>query len=264
MFYGTYIGNDRMLIKTQWGMRLIVSSYDMSLMPTLLVDGVMEQGLTNWLLKNRTNFRGKKVVDVGANIGYFTVLLACIVGDGKVYAYEANPKVYDILMENIYLSQLQNTVVPFNRAVGDRTGITEFYVSKKYQGNSSLVEHTDRYLEQFATDEFEEITVDIEELNIYRNDEIELVKIDVEGAELDVFNGMCQLIINKKVKNIVFELNKNMLGEKSSTLYRELEYYREHYGALYYLFTPEGEIKFAKLDDIFANDYVDNILVKFS
>jgi FkbM family methyltransferase len=262
MFHGTYIGNNRMLIKTAWGIRLIASCDDMSLMPTLMVDGVIEVGFTNWIRRNTEQFAGKTVIDVGANIGYFTALLACV--SDKVYAYEANPEVYKLLMDNIYLSQLQDKVVPFNKAVTSFSDILlGFYVSKKYQGNSSLVSHTAEYREQFATDEFDKIVVNTDTLDRYKDEEIFLVKIDVEGGELDVLDGMDNLIVNNKVKNIVLEFNRNMLGANADNLLMQLEIYRKQFGALFYTFTPEGETRFTLLENIASQDYIDNILVRF-
>lgn len=265
MFYGTYIGNDRMLIKTAWGMRLIASAKDMSLMPTLLVDGAIESGLTNWLINNQESFKGKNIIDVGANIGYFTVLFGCIVGqEGRVIAYEANPSVFKLLEENIYLGQLQGRTALINRAVvGDDREYIEFYASEVYQGNSSTIPHTKEYKEQFATDSIVSFRVPCETLNRYTDEKIALVKIDVEGAELDVLEGMGDLLASDKVQYIVFELNKNMAGDKFEELKNRLISYRARYGALFYLFSPQGETRHVTLDEIFAHDYIDNILIKF-
>jgi FkbM family methyltransferase len=263
--YGAYIGNDKMLIKTAWGMRLIASCSDMSLMPTLMVNGQIEEGLTNWLINNQEKFRDKIIIDVGANIGYFTVLFGCIVGEtGKVVAYEANPRVFDMLKENIYLSQLHTRTTLINRAVSDKVGRLGFHVSTKYQGNSSLKEHGELYKTQFATDEFEEIEVIAEPISYFLGMEhdIELIKIDVEGAEYKVLLGAKDLLQSGKVKNVVFELNKNMLGDETEKLVELLKELKEG-GALFYAFTQQGETIHVQLDDLLQHDYVDNILIRF-
>jgi FkbM family methyltransferase len=264
VFHGTYIGNDRMLIKTAWGMRLIASCSDMSLMPTLMVDGIIEGGFTNWLIKNQESFRGKNILDVGANIGYFTVLFSCIAGKGgQVVAFEANPKVIGLLKENIYLSQLQEIaeVMPYAVSNSHMSKI-RFNVSTKYQGNSSLMTHSDKYKEQFATDEFEEAeatTVALDFIGLPEN--IELLKIDVEGAEYKVLIGAQQLLVSGRVKYVMFELNKNMLGEDTEPL-RLLLHNLNSIGAMFYVLSAEGNETHIKLEDIFANDYIDNILMK--
>jgi FkbM family methyltransferase len=264
VFHGTYIGNDRMLIKTAWGMRLITSCSDMSLMPTLMVDGVIEASFTNWLIKNQERFQGKRIIDVGANIGYFTVLFGCIVGpNGSVFAYEANPKVYDFLKENIYLSQLQDRVLLLNRAVSSKYDNLVFHVSKRYQGNSSLKDHSAEYRKQFATDTFDTIYVPAEPLDCHQFDkDIELIKIDVEGAEYDVLSGAWELLKTGRVKNVMLELNKNMLGKDTGKLYDLLCRLNDEFGAMFYLLNPDGTERYAGLNDIFVNDYVDNILMK--
>ena len=265
MFHGAYIGNGKILIKTAWGMRLIASSSDMSLMPTLMVDGVIEIGLTNWLLKNKEEFLGGLVIDVGANIGYFTVLLGCIVGDkGAVIAYEANPKVYSLLKESIYLGQLQDRTSLINKAVSSGFSTIPFYTSTKYQGNSSIHEHGDSYKTQFATDEFETIDVKSEPLDIYSSisGRIKLIKIDVEGAEYEVLRGMEKLLDYGMVENIVLELNKKMLGDDVDRLHALFVEMQNKYEAQFYVFSPSGDTVAVIIDDIFAQDYIDNILIK--
>jgi FkbM family methyltransferase len=266
MFYGTYIGNGKMLIKTAWGMRLIASCSDMSLMPTLMVDGVIEIGFTNWLLRKseKGELIGKNIVDVGANIGYFTVLFSCLVGKtGSVFAFEANPRVREFLKENIYLSQLHEIAKILPYAVSDsHLSHIEFNVSKKFQGNSSIMEHTEEYKKQFATDEFDKIqatTVALSLFDLPQN--IEILKIDVEGAEYKVIKGALKLLESGRVKYVVFELNKNMLGEDTDKLY-ELLFNLAHDGAMFYVFNPDGTDKYIGLNDIFENDYIDNILIK--
>jgi FkbM family methyltransferase len=255
-----------MLIKTAWGMRLIASCDDMSLMPTLMVDGVIETGFTNWLINKKNDLVGKNIIDVGANIGYFTVLFSCLVGkSGSVYAFEANPKVMELLKENIYLSQLHEIAQPLSYAVSNEhlTEIT-FNVSTKYQGNSSIMEHSSLYKSQFGTDEFETVTVTSVALSsLNMPEKIEILKVDVEGAEYKVLSGAKQLLDNKVIKYVVFELNKTMLGIDTEKLYELLSGFASN-GALFYLIQSNGQEKHIKLDEIFAHDYIDNILMKLS
>lgn len=76
----------------------MVSSGDLSLMPDLIQTGVIEPSLTNFLINSVKV--SSTVIDVGANIGYFTVLLGYLVGpSGKVISYEANPTIFSLLQD---------------------------------------------------------------------------------------------------------------------------------------------------------------------
>src|SRR4051794_33151645 len=102
---GTYIGRDRMLIDLAYGGMLIVPSDDYSLMPTLVIQGALEPLLTNFFASHVRP--GHTVVDVGANVGYFTVLAAKLVGtEGRVIAFEANPTMCRLLKDNLAVNWL--------------------------------------------------------------------------------------------------------------------------------------------------------------
>lgn len=80
------------------------------------------------------------VVDIGANVGYYTQLAASKVGNtGKVYAFEANPYLMDLLYQNISINGFLPRVSLINKAVFDGTGKTQFNVCKTYMGDSSIV-----------------------------------------------------------------------------------------------------------------------------
>ena len=90
--YGTYLGEGRMMVAVTWGGPLLTPADDMSLTPELVTHGIYEPAFTRYLM--RTLKPGMRVVDVGANIGMHTVLMAGWVGTtGRVLAYEPSPDV---------------------------------------------------------------------------------------------------------------------------------------------------------------------------
>src|SRR4030042_4007070 len=81
---------------------------------------------------------GDTVVDIGAHIGYYTLLAARIVGDtGKVYAFEPDPANHDVLVGNIKLNGFQN-VVTVRKAISDKNGQIELYLNEKNTGGHSI------------------------------------------------------------------------------------------------------------------------------
>ena len=143
----------------------------------------------------RQTKKGDAVIDVGANIGYYTILLANKVGnEGKVYAFEPDKTNFKILEKNIKANNLKN-VVAINAAVGSKNEINILYKSKDNLGDHKLFND-------------QNIMSNIQEVNIIKLDdfikdtEINLLKIDVQGWEPEVINGAKKII--RRDKPIIF------------------------------------------------------------
>lgn len=116
--------------------------------------------------------KGMTVVDVGAFIGYYTLLAAKRVGDnGKVFAFEAAPNHFKLLLKNIEINGWNN-IKAFQLAVSDKSGKRKFNV-KALSGSS------------FASTEniVDTITVNTVSLGSFLQTNPDIVKIDVEGGE---------------------------------------------------------------------------------
>ncbi|RYD03348.1 hypothetical protein N752_21180 [Desulforamulus aquiferis] len=117
---GVYIGNNKMLIAPVWGGKMIVPSQDLSISPNLVLSGIIEPPLTKFFIDNVKP--GSTIIDVGANVGYFSVLLGYILGPtGKIYAYEANPDLFSYLIDNLSINYLHDRTDLFNVAVYSRS-----------------------------------------------------------------------------------------------------------------------------------------------
>lgn len=138
-------------------------------------------------------------VDIGANIGRYTVTLAkqC----KKVYAFEPFPPTHRYLVRNIFANDLYN-VEEYQVALWDKEETVTFHV-KNSSGINSVVE-SERTIYK--------IEVPAAPLDYFELDGMDLVKIDVEGAEREVLKGMTdsisifhpRIIIESKLKNIVW------------------------------------------------------------
>lgn len=127
---------------------------------------------------------GDLVVDVGACLGLFTLVAARRVGlNGHVLAFEANPETYPLLLQNIELNGFADRVQAMNRAVSDRGGSAAFFLNDAAASSSSMFPPDTRsrqtIVERCAIDEF-----------VSTPDRLGLVKIDAEGAEVEVLRGM--------------------------------------------------------------------------
>jgi FkbM family methyltransferase len=168
--------------------------------------GTWEPNLTAFLMRRLSP--GDLFVDVGANIGYFSLLAAKFVGtSGKVLAIEASPSIFAKLANNLKRNDLAN-VVALNLAVSDSSGITSVYLGPESNIGQTTVLKTDRYGVEC-------------EIPCRRLDDIlssedlrhaKLIKIDVEGAEWAVTVGMLPLLKSfPETLEVVIEINPSRL-----------------------------------------------------
>lgn len=135
-------------------------------------------------------------VDIGANIGSFTVLASAHAGSQTI-AFEPSPNTFQNLRRNIGVNLIHDNVTPYNVALGGQSGKIKF-TSSSDAVNHIAVESDKNVME-----------VDIALLdNIMENhpDPI-LIKIDVEGYETEVLKGGTGTFSNPSVKAIIIELN---------------------------------------------------------
>src|ERR1700752_2954375 len=101
-----YVGDHRMLLRTASRLKMYVDSRDVSISPHLILDGVWEEGTEAAL--RRLVKPGMHVVEVGANVGYFTLTMAHIVGgQGSVVAFEPDPFLAQIIRDNAEINGFQ-------------------------------------------------------------------------------------------------------------------------------------------------------------
>ena len=206
---GIYLGNNRVLVAPVWGGKLLALADDLSLTPELIMHGVVEPALTVFLLQRIRP--GQTVVDVGANIGYFTVLLGALVGpSGRVFACEANPEVLPLLRENVAFNYFSDYTTIIPKAAYSKTTTLPFYRTRRFVGNASLHPHPDAYRQ---IDEVETTQVEAEPLDrlLAEVSRIDLIKMDIEGGEYQAFLGLREALQRKAVGTVVFELNRGML-----------------------------------------------------
>ena len=157
---------------------------------------------------NREIKKGDIVVDVGASIGYFTLLFARAVGpEGKVFAFEPKPERFELLKKNVEINGYHNVTLE-NMAVMDYNGKSDFYYSKngvtgfklKVAENSPTREK----IEQFDKGTAKTIRLEdyFDEKNL--SNKINFIKSDVDGPELSVLQSAGSILKNKSLK-IFFE-----------------------------------------------------------
>ncbi|MEE1756785.1 FkbM family methyltransferase [Streptomyces sp. SP18CS02] len=178
----------RRVVRTRFGARVAVDTQDL-IQRYLYMFGVWEPHMTRWL--QRRLRPGDTFVDVGANIGYYSLLASRLVGDGgRVVAIEASPAFHRRVVQHARLNGRGN-IRAVNAAVSDsRTMLTFVLASSRNMGANSIVPY-DGPAESSFEIEARPLTdlLEAEEVAGAR-----VIKIDVEGAEGAVVRGMAPLL----------------------------------------------------------------------
>jgi FkbM family methyltransferase len=178
-----------------------------------LAFGVYERGEIAFF---RSHFRaGMTLIDVGANVGLFTLLLGYQVWEfGRVIAYEANPRHVELLRDNVSTNWLSDRIEIVPHAAGAEAGRLTMLAPERFGMLSSLqpVEHL--LVTDDRRDTIERVEVDVEPLDdrLAGLERIDLIKIDVEGAEAQVFAGMERTLASGAIRRVCFELIRDSLG----------------------------------------------------
>jgi FkbM family methyltransferase len=150
---------------------------------------------------------GDTFLDVGANLGFFTILAARVVGPrGRVFAFEPHPQVRARLLAALTLNGVESAVEVSGDAVGLVTGERlRLHLSDRGLEFSSLVPHRAPAAAAGFIDSVEVVTVALDSWFAEHQVDPALIKIDVEGAEDLVVGGMAQTLRTRPPRRIVCE-----------------------------------------------------------
>ena len=163
----------------------------------LSIHGVWEP-LETELVKKLVK-KGDIVLDIGANLGYYTLLLAKIVGkDGKVFAFEPDPKNFDLLKKNVELNDYENVEL-IQKAVSNENGKAGLFLSEKNPGDHRIYDSGDnRKFIQIETIRLDDFFKDF-------RSKVDFIKMDIQGAEAKAIEGMPELLEGNKNLKIITE-----------------------------------------------------------
>ena len=141
------------------------------------------------------NIQSPIIFDVGANIGTFTTWMSRAFPNGKIFSFEPQRSVFQILCGNVAINNLYN-VYAHQCAIGDQNSIIEVdepnYFGNEDYGTFSLV---DKVIKNVTS---EKLIVEVKTIDwimdLYSIPRVDLIKIDVEGMDLSVLEGARQMI----------------------------------------------------------------------
>jgi len=155
--------------------------------------GVYERSLIDWAMSMMDP--SKVFVDIGAHVGTWTLTFAkhC----AHVHSFECSPRTHNFLCGNVALRGLDYDVTIHKTALGNHTGTLPYYFRSEDGGGNSCIDFKDKVCDS--------IQVPITTLDSFNLSNIGLIKIDVEGFEKEVFEGMQETLKRSGYPRIFFE-----------------------------------------------------------
>jgi FkbM family methyltransferase len=195
-----YLGDQTVLCRVLGKYLVYADAQETGITPHLCMDGYWESWITTVLA--RTLRPGWHCLDVGANHGYYTLVMADAVGpEGRVVPVEPTPRLAELLRETLDVNGFPNVVVA-QQAATDREGQTlQLVVPARRSMNARISQEagpTDTVVEVEST------TIDALTREWPR---VDLIKIDVEGAEESVWQGMQRTSADNAEIVVLLELN---------------------------------------------------------
>lgn len=203
---------------------------------------------------------GMKVVDVGAHVGYYSLLAASLVGpEGRVYAFEPEPRNFELLLRNVELNGYQN-IVPVNEAFSNQSGMGTLFLTALDSGRHSMYPND---LPDSGSLRIKTTTAD-SFLEAQGWPQINLIKIDVEGAELDVLSGMSRLLHTSSSLNLILEFNPILLKNAGIDPFRFLKnpFHLVSNSSQFHVYCIDENNGHLDLDKIGTKQLVESLLAK--
>jgi FkbM family methyltransferase len=187
--------------------------------------------------------RSSAFIDVGANYGFYSLLAALWNPKLRVIAFEPVPKIYEGLLNNVALNQLQERILCENLALADKSGNATFFLPesdvKDLETTGTLV--ADGWQARKGAQRIQVETVRLDDYETHPPVRVDVIKIDVEDFEADVLAGMRQTIKRDRPFIVCEILPRVHRNERTRKIVESLEYQP-------YWITPSGYIRVSGFD----------------
>jgi FkbM family methyltransferase len=215
-----YCGDYTALTTTKWGAKIYVDARDITIAPHIMLQGDWEPWITDCMAAILQKHKGCTFIDVGANVGWYT-LLACGLGAQHVFSFEPNPRMVELLRKTIMVNGYRRQVTLTPAACGAAPGTMELVVNPEEAGGAHI--ESEGVPEHLRGRPDQQVPVQVVRLDDILGPPavppvgVVILKVDVEGFEPQVLGGAPELL---KRRPIMF-LEHNP-SEASRALYESL------------------------------------------
>jgi len=194
-----YLGNYKAITVTVNGHKIFLDTRELHSL-SIVINGFYEEAV-EWTIRKNLK-RGDKAIDLGANIGYFSILMASIVGkNGTVFSFEPNPDVFKLLTDSILINGFKDRVKLHNKAVFNKTSKIRFTWAARHGGGHIIPQENEQKKGHVVDVE----AVMLDSVIPKESLPINLMKIDVEGSEPFVIEGARKILNSSPDIKIIME-----------------------------------------------------------
>lgn len=195
-------GPGNVTLRTSWGVE-IQADPKKTIGHGILNTGVYDLALSEML--GRLVSPGDTVADVGANIGYTTLLMAAAAGrHGRVIAFEPHPDLVATLRQNVTSAAKRWRLASadiHDIALSDRAGQAKLELPPDFESNDGVAR-----IAPTTHRDVPSLTVPVDTIdNVLRGTPVTVMKVDIEGHELQAFRGGSKMLASHEIRHIVFE-----------------------------------------------------------
>ena len=206
------------------GFEMFLPTGDIGISQALLLYGDRELQLKYILDKEIKP--GYTIIDLGANLGYYPLIeYQKLNGSGKIYALEPSPSNFKTLEKNIFHNKANNLIDTFQYAGGEKAGKEKFYLSTHSNVNTMIPKEFSTGKDSLGVGD-KYIEVEVIELSSFIKDkgQIDLIRMDIEGYEVEVLRGLKNAIESSSFSGqIVFECHSPKYDDKEHSIREQLK-----------------------------------------
>jgi FkbM family methyltransferase len=217
----------------------IESTGDYEPVTTSLIESILEEGMT--------------FVDVGAHVGLFSLPAAKWIGEtGHVISFEPHPDNYEMLIQNTNRNGLQDRLVAVQSAISDIEQPVELHTSPYNSGDHHLFHKKGRHT----------ISVPCTTLDLYfpEGSNIDVIKMDVQGAEAAAFRGMRRVLQENQGIKVIWELSPSLLEDAGSSAQDLLRFLADFDFMFTIVDDTSGKVQQASMEEILSTCPYDSYL----
>ena len=205
-----YLGPDLALVRLKSGLGLYVDPQDRQISARVILRGHWEVWISMAVLSLLRP--GDRVVEVGSNIGYYTLIMADRVGQqGQVVGLEANPRLATLANQSLGLNDFGGHAQVMNLAAMDVSGHELFVTSRANSGGG----HT-KVLAEAPFEDAVTISIPSIRLDDLKMDQVDFIRLDAEGCEPLILRGAASLLARNPDIIICMEWCPIQMGSRTS------------------------------------------------
>ena len=205
ILYGNSLKRRKFYFLKKYNLHLFLDPFSF-LGYVIIKEKTYEQDTIDLILKNLN--KNAIFFDVGANEGFFSLIASKVNYEGKIYAFEPQAQLLTIIERNLIKNNCTNCEI-INTGIGEKKYTTKINIWPETNTGASSIKRKYRF-----SNKTQLITIQSLDEFVFNNkihNQIDLIKIDIEGYEINAIEGMKNLLINKRINTILMDYHMSII-----------------------------------------------------